>query len=206
MTWRRSGPYSSFPFHCYSRAGESTPAKIVDDSRPGRVRGVRGRHEWGSRAGHRPPGGIVAGFRASFQMRSIGRLRSIFFRLVVNLGGRPEMDRESKRCPSRSRFAATQRRTDRGSTPRNSATSSVEYPSRTRWTTRNRRCSCPSGEPLSLMPESLRQLDPRGHYFPDSQTAGEKIPGVTFRPAIKRAAIGQRCFDFRRCPCWQRFW
>ena len=100
---------------------------------------------------------------------SANHRRTIFSWVRVNLGGRPGTGRESRLCPPPSRCAATQRRTDRGSTPRNSATSSTEYPSKTRWTASKRRCSCSSGEPLSLIPVSLRERNAGGHYFPDSQ-------------------------------------
>src|ERR1700722_1774392 len=100
---------------------------------------------------------------------SISQRSAIFSWRWVNLGGRPETGRWRRACPPPSRYAATQRRTDRGSTPRNSATSSVVYPSWTRWTANERRRSSSAGDPMSLMPESIRDADPGGHYFPDSQ-------------------------------------
>ncbi len=51
------------------------------------------------------------------------------------------------------------RQTVRGAMPRNSATSSAEYPSRDRWTASWRRCSSSSEEPLVLIPQSVKQAD-----------------------------------------------
>src|SRR3954451_3646918 len=63
---------------------------------------------------------------------SANQRRTIFSWVVVNLGGRPGAGRARRPGPPSWRYAATHRRTDRASTPRNSATSWVEYPSRTR--------------------------------------------------------------------------
>src|SRR5512135_1120628 len=63
---------------------------------------------------------------------SANQRRTIFSWVVVNWGGRPGAGRARSPCPPSCRYEATHRRTDRGSTPRNSATSWVEYPSRTR--------------------------------------------------------------------------
>src|SRR4051812_11903416 len=63
---------------------------------------------------------------------SANQRRTIFSWVVVDWGGRPGAGRARSPGPPSWRYAATHRRTDRGSTPRNAATSWVEYPSRTR--------------------------------------------------------------------------
>src|SRR5204863_2547082 len=81
--------------------------------------------------------------------------RRIFSWVWLNLGGRPEGGWARSPALPFCRKAATHRRTERGSTSRNSATSWVVYPSRTRWTARRRRYSSSAAVPLSLITESV---------------------------------------------------
>src|SRR5512135_169272 len=99
---------------------------------------------------------------------SLNQRRTISSWVVESLGGRPETGpARSPSAPDR-RKQENQRRTDRGSTSRNSATSSVEYPSRMRRMARNRRYSSSSGEPWFLIRRSVRDHGSGGHYFSDS--------------------------------------
>src|SRR4051794_1571146 len=100
---------------------------------------------------------------------SANQRRITFSWVRVNFGARRAGGGATRPAPPALRYAATQRRTERGSTSRNSATSSAEYPSRTRWTARRRRCSNSAGEPLSLIPEIVNEPTPSGHYFSNSQ-------------------------------------
>ena len=100
---------------------------------------------------------------------SANQRRITFSWVRVNFGGLPAAGRATSPAPPVLRYVATQRRTERGSTSRNSATSSVEYPSKTRWTASRRRCSNSAGEPLSLIPEIVNEPTPSGHYFSNSQ-------------------------------------
>src|SRR6266540_1922779 len=83
----------------------------------------------------------------SFSQRSM-----IFSCVCVNFLGRPGTGCAAKARHPPWRTVATHRRTLRQSTPRKSATFSAEYPSSTRRTARQRRCSSSTAAPLFLMP------------------------------------------------------
>src|SRR5512135_2776804 len=99
---------------------------------------------------------------------SLNQRRTIFSWVGEIWGGWPETGLARNPSSPDCRKRANQRRTDRGSTSRNSATSSVEYPSRMRRTARNLRCSSSSGEPGFLIQPSVRGHGCGGHYFSDS--------------------------------------
>src|SRR5512135_1239572 len=82
---------------------------------------------------------------------SVNQRRMIFSCVVVSLAGRPGTGRANNPASPSHRNRSSQRRTVRGSTSRNSATSAAEYPSRSRRMARRRRCSSSSGEPWVLI-------------------------------------------------------
>src|SRR5579871_3242341 len=97
--------------------------------------------------------------------RSASQRRTILSWAGDSLGGRPLAGCAAKPVVPCWRQVASQRRTLRASTPKKSAISWVEYPSRARWTARQRRASNTAGEPLVLIREHRANLTPCGHYF-----------------------------------------
>jgi hypothetical protein len=96
----------------------------------------------------------------------------IFSWVHVNFGGRPAAGWAGRAEIPACRKATIQRRTERGSTPRKSATSSAEYPSRTRSTAKRRLCSNSAGVPLFLILKNVKDAVPSGHYFSDFLVVG----------------------------------
>ncbi len=95
--------------------------------------------------------------------------KTIFAWVVVSFRGRPEAA-----CPKRpadpwARKAAIHRDTVVRWTPRKSATSSIGYPSQTRWTARSRLRSNSAGDPGDLMRPSVAPPRLVWHYFSDRQ-------------------------------------
>src|SRR5512142_1545461 len=124
---------------------------------------------------------------------SSSQRRMIFSCVVVSLGGRPGTERASNPSSPCTRNWANQRRMVLGSTSRNSATSSVEYPSRMRRTASRRRRSNSAGEPWVLIPERVQDRRFRGHYFSDCQWTWKRgVRGKATEPVgrLYRQGVG----------------